>query len=375
VDGTGNIFIADSINARIRKVSPTGIITTVAGNGTQGYAGDGGQATSAQLQYPGGIAFDSAGNLYIADLGNNRIRKIASNGIISTIAGNGLQGYSGDGGLATNAELNRPNSLSVDSAGNVFVADTQNNVVRLLQPTSSARAINSVTNGASNLASASISPGEIIVFYGSGLGPAQLAVATLGSEGLYDAQLAGTSVAINGIQAPMIYTSATQVSVIAPYGITGTTAQITAEYQGQTSAAFSVPIASSAPGMFTSSSTGMGQAAAINQDGVTINSAANPARVGDVISLYATGEGQTTPLGVDGKPATVPLPRPNLRVSVTIGGQPAPVQYAGGAPGEVAGLMQVNVQIPVGIQTGNAVPVVLSVGNVSSQVGVTIAVR
>ena len=375
VDGTGNIFIADSINARIRKVSPTGIITTVAGNGTQGYAGDGGQATSAQLQYPGGIAFDSAGNLYIADLGNNRIRKIASNGIISTIAGNGLQGYSGDGGLATNAELNRPNSLSVDSAGNVFVADTQNNVVRLLQPTNSARAINSVTNGASNLASASISPGEIIVFYGSGLGPAQLAVATLGSEGLYDTQLAGTSVAINGIQAPMIYTSATQVSVIAPYGITGTTAQITAEYQGQTSAAFSVPIASSAPGMFTSSSTGMGQAAAINQDGVTINSAANPARVGDVISLYATGEGQTTPLGVDGKPATVPLPRPNLRVSVTIGGQPAPVQYAGGAPGEVAGLMQVNVQIPVGIQTGNAVPVVLSVGNVSSQVGVTIAVR
>ena len=349
----------------------------MAGTGTQSYAGDGGQAASAQLHYPGGIAFDSAGNLYIADSGNNRIRKIASNGIISTIAGNGVQGYSGDGGLATNAELNGPNSLSVDSAGNLFVADTQNNVVRLLQPIGSTRAINSVTNGASNLSSASISPGEIIVLYGSGLGPAQLAAATLGSDGIYGTQLAGTSVAINGMPAPMIYTSATQVSAIVPYGISGTTAQIAVRYQGQASAAFSpsVPIASSAPGMFTSSSTGTGQAAAIDQDGVTINGAANPATAGDVISLYATGEGQTTPLGVDGKPATVPLPRPNLRVSVTIGGQPAPVQYAGGAPGEVAGLMQVNVQIPVGIQTGNAVPVVLSVGNVPSQVGVTIAVR
>jgi uncharacterized protein (TIGR03437 family) len=85
--------------------------------------------------------------------------------------------------------------------------------------------------------------------------------------------------------------------------------------------------------------------------------------------------GRRRPPGVDGKPATVPLPRPSLPVSITIGGQPAQVLYAGGAPGEVAGLMQINVQIPAGIQTGNAVPVVVSVGNVPSQAGVTIAVR
>jgi uncharacterized protein (TIGR03437 family) len=146
-------------------------------------------------------------------------------------------------------------------------------------------------------------------------------------------------------------------------------------YQGLTSAAFSVPVASSAPGIFTYDSSGQGPAAAVNQDGVTVNTAATPTKIGDIISLYATGEGQTTPAGVDGKPASVPYPQPNLTVTATVGGQNAQVKYAGGAPGEVAGLMQVNVQIPPGIAAGDAVPVVLRVGSASSQGGVTIAVR
>jgi uncharacterized protein (TIGR03437 family) len=373
VDSNRNVFIADSNNARIRRVSTGGIITTVAGNGTQHYGGDGGPATNAQLASPCGVVLDSAGNLFIADSGNNRIRKVSPTGIISTIAGKGSQGYSGDGGAATSAELNGPNSLSVDSTGNVFVADTQNNAIRVLRPAGSSPSISSITNAATNLSGA-IAPGEIVVLYGSGIGPAQLVAAAVGSDGLYDAQVAGTSVTINGAPAPMIYASATQTSAIVPYGIAGATAQVTVTYQGQTTAPLSAPIASSTPGIFSLDATGKGHAAAINQDG-TLNGAAIPARVGDIISLFATGEGQTTPLGVDGKPATVPLPSPNLTVRATIGGQPAQVQYAGGAPGEVAGLMQVNVQMPVGIQTGNAVPVVLSVGNVSSQIGVTIAVR
>ncbi len=93
------------------------------------------------------------------------------------------------------------------------------------------------------------------------------------------------------------------------------------------------------------------------------------------MACFATGEGQTSPSGVDGKPAALPLPQPILLVSAAIGGQAVKPQYAGGAPGEVAGLMQVNVQIPTGIQTGSAVPLALMVGNVSSQAGVTIAVR
>ena len=375
VDASGNVYIADTNNARIRKVSASGIITTIAGNGVQGYAGDGGQATTAELNYPCGIALDGAGNLYIADLANNRIRKVAPNGVIITIAGNGMQGYSGDGGPAASAELNRPNSVAVDSSGNIIVADTQNNAIRSIQGVGSGPSIAAVTNAASNLADGFIAPGEIVVLYGTGLGQAQLAVATVGADGLYDTQLAGTTVLMNGIPAPVIYTSATQVSVIAPYGITGSLAQLTATFQNRTTPPFSIPVAASAPSIFTSDSTGKGQAAAINQDGITLNSASAPARRGDIISLYATGEGQTTPAGVDGKPASLPLPHPNLAVTVTIGGQNAQVQYAGGAPGEVAGLMQINVQIPPGIAQGNGVPVVLQVGNARSQSGVTIAVQ
>jgi len=172
----------------------------------------------------------------------------------------------------------------------------------------------------------------------------------------------------------MIYSSAAQVAAIVPYEITGATAQVTVTYQGQTTAAISVPIASSVPGIFTLDSTGVGPGAVVNQDG-SINTAGTPAKIGDIISIYATGEGQTSPTGVDGKPASIPLPQPILPVTVTIGGQLVKPQYAGGAFGEVAGLMQINAQIPSGIQPGNAVPVVVLVGGVPSQAGVTIAVH
>ena len=105
VDSAGNLYIADTDNHRIRKVS-NGVITTVAGNGTAGFSGDNGPATSAQLNYPAGVAVDSAGNLYIADTDNNRIRKV-SNGVITTVAGNGTLGFSGDNGPATSAQLNQ----------------------------------------------------------------------------------------------------------------------------------------------------------------------------------------------------------------------------------------------------------------------------
>jgi uncharacterized protein (TIGR03437 family) len=128
VDSAGNLYIADGFNNRIRKIS-NGIITTVVGNGTQGFSGDNGPATGAQLSHPYGVAVDSAGNLYIADSLNNRIRKI-SNGIITTVAGNGTQGFSGDNGLATGAQLYRPNGVAVDSAGNLYIADFGNDCIR-----------------------------------------------------------------------------------------------------------------------------------------------------------------------------------------------------------------------------------------------------
>lgn len=130
VDGDGNLFIADSNNNRIRKVSPAGIITTVAGNGVAGFGGDGGPATSAQLRYPEGVAVDANGNLFIADAHNNRIRKVTPAGIITTVAGDGTAGFGGDGGPADAAQLNYPTSVALDGAGNLFIADYYNNRVR-----------------------------------------------------------------------------------------------------------------------------------------------------------------------------------------------------------------------------------------------------
>jgi uncharacterized protein (TIGR03437 family) len=134
VDKSGNVYIADQFNNRIRKVTPSGTISTVAGNGTSGYTGDGAAATSAELSNPEGVAVDSAGNLYIADTSNNVVRKVSTSGTISTIAGNFTNGagYSGDGAAATAAMMFHPSGIVVDSKGRVFVADTSNNIVRVI---------------------------------------------------------------------------------------------------------------------------------------------------------------------------------------------------------------------------------------------------
>jgi hypothetical protein len=134
-DAARNLYIADTNNNVVLQVTIDGIINTVAGNGDQGFAGDSGAATSAQLDSPVGIAIDRAGDLYIADSHNNRIREV-SGGTIQTIAGNGVAGFSGDGGLATAAQLDRPNAVAVDSLGNVFIADTDNHRIREIKGTS-----------------------------------------------------------------------------------------------------------------------------------------------------------------------------------------------------------------------------------------------
>jgi len=170
-----------------------------------------------------------------------------------------------------------------------------------------------------------------------------------------------------------LYTSATQIGAVAPYTIAGANVQIFVQYQGQTSAPVPLAVAQVAPALFTQDSSGKGQAAATNQDG-TLNGAAHPAKTGGYISLWLTGAGQTNPAGVDGQPGAAPLPKPIAPVAVTIGGLSATVQYAGQAPSAVAGVMQINALIPSGIQTGNAVPVVVQVGSVSTQAGVTVAV-
>lgn len=426
VDAAGNLFIADFTNNRVRKVSAGGTITTVAGNGSSGYSGDSGPAVNARLSTPQGVAVDAAGNLYIADTGNHvirqvgpsgligttvgvagvpgssgdsgpatqvqignpagvavdaagnlyiadssgRVRKVVPAGVAVTIAGTGARGYSGDGGFAPGAALSAPSAVAVSSNGTVYVADTGNNAVRALAPSASGLTLGAVANGASNLAGA-VAPGEVVVLYGSGLGPGTLAQAVAGVGGGIPTSLAGTTVFFGGIAAPLIYTSATQVAAIVPFNIQGSSVPVTVVYQGQAANTLSVPLAATAPALFTIAGTGTGQALAIHVTGNSLNGAANPAKAGSYITLYATGAGQTTPPGVDGTPGAVPLPLPVAKVTATIGGKPATVQYAGGAEGIVAGVIQVNVQIPAGLPAG-AAAVVLKAGDAASPEGVTV---
>src|SRR5262249_17600358 len=153
---------------------------------------------------------------------------------LTTIAGNGQRGYTGDGGPAAAAMLNGPSAVAVDATGNVYIADTANNAARALQFGGFNVTLSAVANGASNL-TGPIAPGEIIVLYGNSLGPASLVPATLNANGLIDTSLAGTSVVVNGAAAPVLYTSANQVGAIVPYGVTGTRAQVLVQYLGQVS--------------------------------------------------------------------------------------------------------------------------------------------
>jgi len=130
LDASGNLFIADAANNRVRKVGVNGLITTVAGNGTQGFSGDGGPATSAELYLPFGVAVDAFGNLFIADFHNSRIRKVGTNGLITTVAGTNVSGFSGDGSPAINAELHFPYDVALDPSGNLLIADYGNNRIR-----------------------------------------------------------------------------------------------------------------------------------------------------------------------------------------------------------------------------------------------------
>jgi sugar lactone lactonase YvrE len=135
VDANGNLFVADWYNLRIRKIAAdTGVISTVAGNGTNGLSGDGGPATEATLGYPTGMTLDALGNLFIVDWGNNRIRRVAATtGVITTVAGTGRLEFSGDNGPATAAGLCNPDGAAVDSNANLFIADTRHNRVRIVR--------------------------------------------------------------------------------------------------------------------------------------------------------------------------------------------------------------------------------------------------
>jgi uncharacterized protein (TIGR03437 family) len=220
-----------------------------------------------------------------------------------------------------------------------------------------------------------VAAGEILSIYGFGAGPSNASGFALDPSGKVATSLNGARILFDGRSAPMIYGSASQSNVIVPYEVAGQAATtISLQFGGVTSAAWTIPVAASAPGVFTLGSSGVGPAAVLNQDN-SVNAASRPAARGSIIQIYATGEGQTSPPGATGSVTGTDLKTPVLPVKVSIGGQDAVVQYAGSAAGAVAGLFQVNAVVPQGVTPGAAVPISVSVGGVPSQSGVTLAVQ
>ena len=176
--------------------------------------------------------------------------------------------------------------------------------------------------------------------------------------------------------APLLYASSGQLAAVAPYGLDGKTGtQVTVRNGSVTSDPVALPVTPAGPSIFSVNLTGTGPAAVLNQDGITVNSTASPAEKSSVISIYATGDGQTLPGGIDGLVLSGnTLPYPKLPVSVRIDGRPAEILYAGAAPGAVSGLLQVNARIPFDTASG-AVSIEIQVGTAVSQPGMTIAVK
>lgn len=239
--------------------------------------------------------------------------------------------------------------------------------------------ITAVVNSAS-YAEGTLVPGDIISIFGLGLGPSTLTTydpATPPIPLSLPSTAPFTSVTINGTPAPILYTSATNLGVIVPYTVAGASAQVVVTFGGVASQPFTVAVVNADPGIYSLASSGQGQGAILNfnQGNYTVNSNAEPAAAGSEVVLYITGAGATTS-AVDNQliplsPAVTPLQTP----SVTIGGQGATVLGAQAPIGSIPGLIQINVTVPTGVKSGSAVPVVVTIGGVQSQSGLTMAVK
>lgn len=236
--------------------------------------------------------------------------------------------------------------------------------------------IGSIVNGAS-FAAGAVAPGQMFTIFGANLGPTTLTFHDdLSWNQRFIGAVNGTEVLFDGIPAPMVYTSGGQITGVVPYGVAGqSSTQVEVLYEGVASHPLTVAVAAANPAFFMAPGFSKTQIAANNASGQP-NSPSNPESRGNTMIMFATGEGQTNPAGIDGALAlTAPFPKPVAPVTVTIGGVAANVQYYGAAPGELAGVMQLNVEIPAGAPTGTAVPISLMVGTTSSSANSTISIK
>jgi uncharacterized protein (TIGR03437 family) len=231
--------------------------------------------------------------------------------------------------------------------------------------------ISAVTNSAS-LLEGPVSPGELVTIFGANIGPVAQTSAVAVNQRI-PTTVGGTSVLFDGTPAPVLSTSSDQIMAVVPFGVAGPTSKIQVTYQGNTVAATTVPVQAATPAIFAQNGSGGGIGSILNQDGTT-NTTSNGAKLGSVVSMFATGGGATTPASQDGVLASPPYPAFDLQVSVTIAGAPATIVSAGPAPGMVAGMMQIQFMVPDDAWVSPFDPLVLTVGNYSSPDGVWMVV-
>jgi uncharacterized protein (TIGR03437 family) len=376
LDASGNLYIGDTTARRVRKVNTAGIITTVAGSGASGFSGDGGPATKAGFDLTG-VAVDGAGNIFISDR-SNRIREVNTAGIINTIAGTGAGGYSGDGGPPGSAMLSNPGDVAVDSAGNLYVADSLNSRVRKItgvaQPAAGI-AISSAVNGAS------FQPGIAANAWATIQGSNLASVTDTWDNFIVDGKLPttvdGVTVTVGGQPAYVYYISPEQINFVVPDVGSGSQ-QVVVKNSTGSSAAFTVTSSPFGPAFFPWPNN---QVVATRQDfslaakpGTFAGSTTVPAKPGDTIILWGTGFGPTTPAAPEGVEtpgdttySTSALP------TVTIDNLTATVYGAALAPG-FAGLYQVAIQVPDSLADGDWT-VVASIGGVQSPNGPVLSVH
>ncbi len=430
-DSAGNIYIGTVGDNRVRRVSK-GVITTVAGNGTRGFGGDGGAATSAQFNGPVGMAVDSTGNLYIADNGNNRIRKV-SNGTITTVAGSGTRGFSGDNGPATAAQLNAPWGVAVDAAGNLFIGDTDNGCIREVSNGAiitiagsevfsgtgdngpATGAVLTVTMGIA-LGSAGklyltdtynnrvrlLTPGTPPAISAGGVVPVFSAVPVIqpgswvsiyGSDlaggraiwkGDFPMSLGGTSVTIDGKPAFLWFVSPWQINLQVPDDTATGTVNVAVTTASGTAEA-TVSLAPYGPSLSllgdgrhvaaeiaTPNGTGAYGGGTYDLDGPsnTFSYATRPVKAGETLVLFGVGFGPTNLRVPAGQPFSGAAPTASP-VTVTIGGVPAGVAFAGLTE---AGLYQINLTVPQGAGSGDQ-PITASVNGVQNPPGPVVSVQ
>jgi uncharacterized protein (TIGR03437 family) len=355
VDAHLNVYICDNNGLRVLEYSPTsGAVNVLAGDGNDGFSGDFGPATDAELGDPASIALDSKGYLYIADTDNNRIRKVYPDGTIATIAGFGIPAYTGNGGPALAATLNFPHGVAVNG-GNVYIADTGNDVIRVLKPVTPAIASGGILNAANY--TAQVSPGALATLFGSNfVGSGESGTASVPLP----ASFAGVSVSVNGKAAPVLFISTDQINFQIPWETAPGSATVTVSSSAIQSAAAKVTVLAAAPGLFF-----QGSQAIVQNFDYSLNSSSNPAKDGALIIAYLTGAGAVSPAVADGAPASAsPVSNVTSTVTATIDSQTAQVKFAGLAP-DFVGLWQVNLLVPAGLAQGDY-PLIISVDGQSS---------